>query len=97
MSGADTGVADGEEYHIPAHPADVITHPARLRLNADLFVQERRPFVGDKLVVEVVLLSHFRYKALHLGRHIVLDEPELHWVPAQENNCCSHNTVMALT
>ena len=46
-----------------------------------LFVQKGWPLVSDKLIMEIVMRSHFWHKALHLGRHVVLDEPELHWIP----------------
>ena len=48
---------------------------------AYLLVQERRPLVGHKLEVEAVVRSHLWHKPLHLGRHVVLDEPELDRVP----------------
>lgn len=66
-----------------------VTTPAT-HSSAHLFVQECGPLVGDKLVVEPVVRSHLRHKAFHLRRHIVLDEPELNWVPAAQNpsSCC---------
>ena len=42
-----------------------------------------RPLVGDIFIQEAVLGSHVRQEALHLRRHVVLDEPELDPVPAQ--------------
>ena len=53
-----------------------------LRERADLLVEPRRPLVGHKLVLKAIVLRHERQEALHLGRHVVLDEPKLHTVPA---------------
>lgn len=49
---------------------------------ADLLVQPGGPFVSDKLVVKAVVGGHARQEALHLRRHVVLYEPELHPRPA---------------
>lgn len=57
-----------------------------------LFVQEGRPLVGDKLVVEVVVRSHFWDEALHLRGHVILDEPELDWIPAARHTALRHIT-----
>ena len=53
-----------------------------LKEQADLLVEPGRPLVSDKLVLKAVVLRHERQEALHLRRHVVLDEPELHAVPA---------------
>lgn len=48
----------------------------------DLLVEEGGPLVGHKLVVELIMVCHLRYKPLHLRRHVVLDEPELYRISA---------------
>ena len=63
-----------------------------------LFVQEGGPLVSDKLIVELVVCSHLRHKALHLRGHIVLDEPKFDWVPAAVSNPSSlWHTIWLLT
>ena len=60
---------------------------SRRQFRADLFMQEERPFVRHKLIVKVVMSSHLRQKALYLRGHVVLDEPELHTIPALKSHC----------
>ena len=54
-----------------------------------LLVEPSRPLVGDKLVLKAIVLSHERQEALHLRRHVVLDEPKLHTIPAHVRNHAS--------
>ena len=52
-----------------------------------LLVQPGRPLVGHQLILEAVALRHVRQEALHLRRHVVLDEPELGARPARSTVC----------
>ena len=56
--------------------------PEMLEEQADLLVEPRRPLIGDKLILKAIVLRHERQEALHLRRHVVLDKPELHTIPA---------------
>ena len=49
-----------------------------------LLVEPGRPLVGHELVVEAVALGHVRQETLHLGGHVVLDEPHLDAAPAPQ-------------
>lgn len=79
----ETFVTEGQfELGKLGQVASVLLRSSILGRGSCLLVQPGGPLVGHELVVKAVVHGHLRQEALHLRRHVVFDEPELHAVPA---------------